>query len=101
MGWQRGQSKESPRGALPRERGIAGSGRHGRRPEVRRDRDVASNRARRQAPDREGSPQGQGAGASFFSGIFLDEQENTLARRARRFPENHPTKPACETTDHV
>ncbi|WP_372591606.1 hypothetical protein, partial [Guyparkeria sp.] len=29
-------------------------------------------------------PQGQGVGVSFFSSVFLDKQENRLARQARR-----------------
>jgi len=42
-------------------------------------------------------PKGQADGVSFFSGIFLDKQENTLARRARRLtlaaPRNRRAKP--------
>ncbi len=58
--------------------------------------DVASNRARKQWPTREGGPKGQGAGVSFFSSLFLDKQEKGLARagQAHRSPEDQSARDA-------
>jgi hypothetical protein len=69
----RARMDASPRFAAP-----------GRRVEPTRPQSHVCEADRRGSHPRRSGPKGQGAGVSFFSGIFLDKQENTLVRRARR-----------------
>jgi len=101
-----------PLDGLSHGRRVAGVGATGTSLRGSARHDVASSRPRSQpsvvrlrgrTAVRARRPEGPSRGVSFFSGVFLDKQENTLARRARRSiratPLNWRAKPSPNGQD--